>query len=61
MQPADQCLLWKFTNSAENLVLQALQFQNVDICSEFPGGESISNFFLYGCTALCTSAAFPVS
>jgi hypothetical protein len=44
VQLADQCALWKFTNGAENLVLQELQFQKVDICSKFPGAASISYY-----------------
>jgi hypothetical protein len=33
----DWCALWKFANDAENLVLQALEFLNVDICIKFAG------------------------
>jgi hypothetical protein len=32
---------WKVANGAENIVLQALQFQQVGICRKFPGGGSI--------------------
>jgi hypothetical protein len=38
VQLADWCEPWKFTSGAESLVLQALQFQKVDICRKFPGG-----------------------
>jgi hypothetical protein len=34
----------KISNSAENLVLQALQFQEVDVWSKFPGGASTSHY-----------------
>jgi hypothetical protein len=44
MQLVDRCALWKFTNDAENLVLQALQFKKVGICSKFPSEASISHY-----------------
>jgi hypothetical protein len=40
MQFADWCAPWKFANSAENHVLQALQFQKIGVCRKFPGGAS---------------------
>jgi hypothetical protein len=44
MQFSDPCVPWKIANGAENLVLQALQFQQMDICHKFPGGRSISHY-----------------
>jgi hypothetical protein len=44
MQFADRRVPWKIANSAENLVLQALQFQQTGICRKFPGGTSISHY-----------------
>jgi hypothetical protein len=36
--------LGKFASGAENLVLQVLQFQQMDICRKFPGGRRISHY-----------------
>jgi hypothetical protein len=36
MHIADRCAPWKRANGAENLVLQALQFQYVGFCRKFP-------------------------
>jgi hypothetical protein len=36
----DRCAPWKFTNDAENLVLQELQFQKVGICCNFQAGQA---------------------
>jgi hypothetical protein len=44
VQLAKRCAPWKFTNGAENFVLQALQFQEVGICRKFPGGASTSHY-----------------
>jgi hypothetical protein len=38
---ADRCAPWRCTDRAENPALQVLQYQNVGICSKFPGGASI--------------------
>ena len=35
---------WKIANSAENLVLQALQFQMMGVCRRLPGGAVISHY-----------------
>jgi hypothetical protein len=40
---------WKVASGAENLVLQALQFQKVGICRKFPSGGSISHYETYEC------------
>jgi hypothetical protein len=40
-QFSDQCAPWTLANGAENLVLQALQFQQMGISLKFPGGRSI--------------------
>jgi hypothetical protein len=34
---------WEIANGAENPVLQALQFQQMDFCRKFPGGTGISH------------------
>jgi hypothetical protein len=39
----DLCAPWKVCSRVENLVLQALQFLEVDVCPKFPGGTSISH------------------
>jgi hypothetical protein len=44
VQLMDQYATSEFTSDAENLVLQALQFQKVGICSKFPGEASISHY-----------------
>jgi hypothetical protein len=44
MQFSDQCAPWKIANGAENLVLQALQFQQMGICRKFPDERSISYY-----------------
>jgi hypothetical protein len=44
MQIADWHVPWKIANGAENLGLQALQFQQMGICRKFPGGTSISHY-----------------
>jgi hypothetical protein len=31
---------WKIASGEESFVLQVLQFQKIDICSTFPGGET---------------------
>jgi hypothetical protein len=31
---------WKIASGKESFVLRALQFQKMDICSKFPGGEA---------------------
>jgi hypothetical protein len=36
----DWCAPWKFTNGAANLVLQTLQFQEVDICCKLHLGQA---------------------
>jgi len=43
MQIVGQCVLWKFVSGAENLILQALQFQYIGICPKLPplGGMSL--------------------
>jgi hypothetical protein len=46
MQFSDRCAPWKIASGAENLILQALQFQQMVICRKFPGGRSVSH---YGC------------
>jgi hypothetical protein len=43
VQLPDQCTLWKFTSGIENLVLQALHFQKLGICSKFAGGASVKS------------------
>jgi hypothetical protein len=40
MQIMDRCAPWKLDNGAENLVLQALQFQKIGVCRKFPGGQA---------------------
>jgi hypothetical protein len=40
MQFADWCVPWKITTSAENHVLQALQFQEICVCRKLPGGQA---------------------
>jgi hypothetical protein len=40
VQLADRRGPWKFTNGAENSVLQALQFQKVGICHKFPACQA---------------------
>jgi hypothetical protein len=45
VQIADRCVPWKISNGAENLVLQALQFQEVGVRRKFPGGASIGNYW----------------
>jgi len=37
VQLAGGCAPWKFTGSAENLVLQALQARKTGVCHETPG------------------------
>jgi hypothetical protein len=49
VQLADRCALRKFTNGTVNLVFQALQFQNVGICSKFPGTVSIRHYCFNQC------------
>jgi hypothetical protein len=44
MQIVDRCAPWKIANSAQNPVLQALQFRKVGICHKFPGSAGISNW-----------------
>jgi hypothetical protein len=44
VQTADRCATWKISNDAGNLVLQALQFQEVGVCHEFPAGASIGHY-----------------
>jgi ribosomal protein S19E (S16A) len=44
MEFSDLCAPWKIVNGAENLVLQALQFEQMGICRKFPGGRSISHY-----------------
>jgi hypothetical protein len=44
MQFSAWCAPWKVANGAKNLVLQALQSQQVGICRKFPGGGSISHY-----------------
>jgi hypothetical protein len=40
VQLADRCAPWKITSGAENLVLQALQFQKMGICLKTKAGEA---------------------
>jgi hypothetical protein len=40
VQLADRRAPQKFTNGAENLVLQALQFQKVGVCRKFQEGQA---------------------
>jgi hypothetical protein len=49
MQISDLWAIWKAAISAENLVLQALQFGKVGECRKFPGGASISHYGLNEC------------
>jgi hypothetical protein len=44
MQIAGQCAPWKRANSADHLVLPALQFQKIRVCRKFPGGAGISHY-----------------
>jgi hypothetical protein len=44
MKFADRCAPWKIVNSAENRVLQALQFQKIGVSRKFPGGAGISHY-----------------
>jgi hypothetical protein len=44
MQFSDWCAPWKIASGVENLVLQALQFQQMGICRKFPGGRSKSHY-----------------
>jgi hypothetical protein len=44
MQIADQCAPREFANCAENLILSALQLQEMSFCRKFPGGTSISHY-----------------
>jgi hypothetical protein len=44
VQLADGCAPWKTISGTENLVLQAQQFQEMDICCKFPGGGSICHY-----------------
>jgi hypothetical protein len=39
MQIADQCAAWKIANGAENLLLQALQFQNMGVAANSQVGQ----------------------
>jgi hypothetical protein len=41
MDIAYRCTPWKIANGEENLDLQALQFQQMGVCSKFPGGRAI--------------------
>jgi hypothetical protein len=36
MQFSDRYAAWKVANGSENIVLQALQFQQMAICCKFP-------------------------
>ena len=49
MQIADRWAIWKAASSAENLVLQALQFRKVGECHKFPGGAGVSHYGLNEC------------
>ena len=49
MQIADRWAIWKAASSAENLVLQALQFRKVGECRKFPGGAGVSHYGLNEC------------
>lgn len=44
MQLAVWCVAWKLANSAKNTILQALQFQNRNVCHEFSGGGGMSHY-----------------
>jgi hypothetical protein len=49
VQIANLCAPRKITNSAENLVLQALQFQELGVYDECPGGANISYYRFNEC------------
>jgi hypothetical protein len=44
MQIADQCAPCSIASNTENLLLHALQFQNIDVCRRLPGREDISHY-----------------
>jgi hypothetical protein len=44
MQIAYRCTLLTIASGAENLVLQALQFQYTSSCPKFPGGAGLSHY-----------------
>jgi hypothetical protein len=44
VQIADLCAPWKISNGGKNLVLQSLQFYEVDVCRKFLGRVSISHY-----------------
>jgi hypothetical protein len=44
VQFEDRCTLVKIANSAENLVLQVLQFQEVSVCCILPGTTGINHY-----------------
>jgi hypothetical protein len=41
VQTADRCALWKISNGEENIVMQALKFQEVGVRRKFPDGKFI--------------------
>jgi hypothetical protein len=53
MQIADLCETWKIANGAENLVLQVLQFHEMDISRKFPGWTGISHYRPNECFVEC--------
>jgi hypothetical protein len=44
VQITDRWTPWNITSGTENVVLQALQFQDIGICSKFSGVANISNW-----------------
>jgi hypothetical protein len=49
MQTTSRCAPWKIASYAENLVLQALQFEKMSVCRKFPGGVRIRHYGPYKC------------
>jgi hypothetical protein len=40
VQIADRCASWKISSGTENVVFQALQFYETDVCRKFSGGKA---------------------
>jgi hypothetical protein len=44
MRISHQCAPWNISSGAKNLILQTLQFRQMDFCRKFPGETSISYY-----------------
>jgi hypothetical protein len=55
VQIADRCAPVKFANSADNSVVQALQFHQTSVRRKLPGGTDISHYCSMSITSVSRS------